>query len=190
VSSAVPSPGQGTAPSTIDPTRLTILTVDDNSHMRTLLRTILMGLGIRRVLEAGDAADALELLRSTVVDAMLLDQLMPIMSGVELLTLIRRSADSPNVRLPVVMVTGAADKSTVLAARNAGVNAFVAKPLTAKDLAAKLAFALNDPRVQIQTSTYVGPCRRVRQDPRYTGPERRRQPDDALFRRTGDEWSV
>jgi CheY-like chemotaxis protein len=174
--------GAQAAPS-IDPTRLTILTVDDNSHMRTLLRTILMGLGIRRVLEAGDAADALELLRSTAIDAMLLDQLMPIMSGVELLTLIRRSADSPNTRIPVVMVTGAADKSTVLASRNSGVNAFVAKPLTAKDLAAKLAFALNDPRPHIHTFTYVGPCRRVRADPRYNGPERRKVNAE-------DQWAV
>ncbi len=80
-----------------------ILIVDDDVDIREMLRTVLELDGYR-VAVAADGREALELLRSGSAPAlMLLDVMMPVMSGAELLTELRR--DPRFARLPVVLVS-------------------------------------------------------------------------------------
>lgn len=83
----------------------TLLVVDDEDQIRSVLREYFEGLG-HTVLEAGTGLQALTILRSgVVVDVMLLDLRMPIMTGQELV----EAMQIEGVLLPVVLMTGFAD---------------------------------------------------------------------------------
>jgi two-component system, chemotaxis family, chemotaxis protein CheY len=148
---------------------LTILVVDDNHHMRSIIKELLRAIGVQEVREANDPVEAFELLKSTPIDLILADLSMPIIDGVEFIRMVRTSADSPNPFLPVIMITGHSERS----ARDAGVNEFLVKPVTAKSLMERLTMIVNHPRAFVRSGSYFGPDRRRRQDPKFTGPWRR-----------------
>jgi hypothetical protein len=58
-------------------------------------------------------------------------------------------------------------------ARDAGVNEFLAKPVSVKAILTRLISVIEHPRPFVRTKTYFGPCRRRRVDDEYRGPERR-----------------
>jgi hypothetical protein len=66
----------------------------------------------------------------------------------------------------------------VSAAIDAGVNTFLAKPISARSLADHVSAALNDRRSYIRTSSFFGPDRRRRTPPDYAGPFRRADDHD------------
>ena len=78
------APTQRAAMSTV-----TVLVVDDESHMRRVLEIMLKQLG-HRVLSAGDGAQALEVLEREKVDLVLTDLRMPVLDGIGLLAAWRR----------------------------------------------------------------------------------------------------
>jgi two-component system chemotaxis response regulator CheY len=113
-----------------------ILTVDDFSTMRRIIRNMLRQLGYTNVVEAEDGVEALSLLQREKVDFVISDWNMPHMSGLDLLKAIR--ADE-NLRLiPVLLVTAEALKEYVVEAVKAGVNSYVVKPFTAETLKEKI----------------------------------------------------
>jgi two-component system chemotaxis response regulator CheY len=113
-----------------------ILTVDDFSTMRRIIRNMLRQLGYTNILEAEDGAEALSLLQREKVDFVISDWNMPNMSGLELLKAIR--ADEHLKPLPVLLVTAEALKENVVEAVKAGVNNYVVKPFTAEKLKEKI----------------------------------------------------
>lgn len=159
---------------------LKILLVEDNQHMRILLIEMLRAIGVRHIHEASDGAEALATMRSTYIDVVLTDLTMSGLDGVEFVHLLRRSPDSPNPFCPIVMITGHSTERRVREARDAGVNEFLAKPITARGLVHRLTLLIENPRPFIRAGDYFGPDRRRRDDPRYQGP-RRRAEDAAAF---------
>jgi two-component system, chemotaxis family, chemotaxis protein CheY len=113
-----------------------ILTVDDFSTMRRIIRNMLRQLGYNNVVEAEDGAEALSLLQREKVDFVISDWNMPNMSGLDLLKAIR--ADDNLKPLPVLLVTAEALKENVVEALKAGVNNYVIKPFTAETLKEKI----------------------------------------------------
>src|SRR5699024_1978167 len=95
------------------------------------------------------------------------------MDGIEFVHRLRQSADSPNQMAPVIMVTGHFTLAKVASARDAGVNEFLTKPLTARGVLERLQRVIEHPRPCVRTDDYFGPDRRRRQDPEYRGPRRR-----------------
>jgi len=73
---------------------LNILIVDDNAYMRRLTRTMLTNLGGKSVLEANDGLAALEAIRNSDQDVMLLDWNMPVLNGIEVSRIMRSAAQS------------------------------------------------------------------------------------------------
>jgi CheY-like chemotaxis protein len=116
----------------------TILVVDDSAHMRMIVTQILRALPVKRTVEAGDGIEALERLRHDEIDAVILDYRMEPLDGVEFVSMLRRAKDSPAPKVPVLMMTGHTERSRVLAARDAGVSGFMAKPISARVLAERL----------------------------------------------------
>src|SRR3954469_21297054 len=110
----------------------TILVVDDNHHMRLLIMEILRAIGIRDAHEASDGAEALNQMRQRRIDLVITDIAMQPIDGVDFVRLLRNSNDSPNPTVPVIMITGHSTQSKVVEARDAGVNEFLVKPVTAK----------------------------------------------------------
>lgn len=152
---------------------LKILLVDDNHHMRVLLGEILRAIGVRHIFEASDGAAALQMMKTNSVDIIMTDLSMQPLDGIDFVRLIRRSKDSPNQMCPVIMITGHSTIQRVHEARDAGVNEFLAKPLTAKGVIERLSQVIDNPRPFVKTESYFGPDRRRRADPHFRGPWRR-----------------
>jgi two-component system chemotaxis response regulator CheY len=153
---------------------ITILIVDDNQHMRGILKELLRAAGVNDIKEASDPVEAFEYMKASSVDLLLVDLAMPLIDGVEFTKMIRTSEDSPNPFLPIIMITGHSERSRVNAARDAGVNEFLVKPVTAKSLMERLTLIVNKPRNFVKSKLYFGPDRRRRPDPNYGGSERRK----------------
>jgi two-component system chemotaxis response regulator CheY len=153
---------------------ITILIVDDNQHMRGILKELLRAAGVSDIKEASDPLEAFEYMKSSLVDLLLVDLAMPLMDGVEFTRMVRTNENSPNHFLPIIMITGHSERSRVNAARDAGVNEFLVKPVTAKGLMERLSLIVNRPRNFVKSKQYFGPDRRRRADPNFSGEERRK----------------
>ena len=153
--------------------RLNVLIVDDNKHMITIVKTLLRGFGISHFLEANDAAEAVDLVRSEHIDFIIVDYLMEILDGTDFVRLVRTGEDSPNPFVPIIMLTAYSERSKVIAARDAGVTEFCCKPVTANELYRKVQSIVNNPRPFIRTNNFFGPDRRRMKNSTYRGPERR-----------------
>ncbi len=155
--------------------RLRFLVVDDNSHMRILLRSLLLALGVSRVYESADGAAGFQELREKKPDIVLTDMSMEPVDGIEFTRRIRLGRDSPNPYVPIIMVTGHTERQRVEAARDVGVTEFIAKPITTQSLLSRLSEVVERPRPFIRCETYFGPDRRRRKAEDYAGPWRRRE---------------
>jgi putative two-component system response regulator len=109
--------------------------VDDDEQVRSLLARLLGGQEYI-VDQAGSGDEALDRIRASPPDLVLLDVQMPGMSGHEVLGEIR--ARSETRLLPVVMLTGAATRQEKLKAIDAGVTDFIAKPFVSEELTARV----------------------------------------------------
>jgi CheY-like chemotaxis protein len=158
----------------IDFHRLRFLVVDDNAHMRRIIRTLLHGFGAREVFEAEDGASGLDSFTHYVPDIVITDWAMPIFDGLELTQMIRQPGANANPYVPIIMLTGHTEKARVTAARDAGVTEFLAKPISAKALYQRIANVVANPRSFIKTKNYFGPDRRRGTASTYIGPERRK----------------
>jgi CheY-like chemotaxis protein len=152
---------------------LKALIVEDNAHMRSLLRALLNSIGIKDITEAAHGGTAIELLRERKCDLVLTDLAMKPMDGLEFTRQVRNSEQSPNPFVPIIMITGHTERYRVEAARDAGVTEFLAKPITAAALFARIAEIVERPRAFVKCESYFGPDRRRRIIEDYTGPWRR-----------------
>lgn len=154
--------------------QLRVLVVDDNQHTRMLVTEILRSLDVNQVYEAADGSAGLQQLAEHAIDVIFTDLSMQPMDGIEFVRRLRNAPDSPNQMAPVIMVTGHFTLAKVSAARDAGVNEFLAKPLTARGVIERLQRVIEQPRPFVRTGDYFGPDRRRRDDPEYRGPRRRK----------------
>src|SRR3954467_1834769 len=130
----------------IDFNKLRFLVIDDNVHMRRILRTLLHGFGARDVHEAEDGAAGLEVFSHVAPDIVLTDWAMPIFDGLELAQMIRQPGANNNPFVPIIMLTGHSERKRVLAARDAGIPEFMAKPISANALYQRLLNVVANPR--------------------------------------------
>lgn len=156
--------------------RVRILLVDDNIRTIDLVKTMLRGFGFERFTEATTIAEAKKILKATPPDLMLLDYMMGEEEGVTLARWLRNDPASPARQLPIIMLTGHADRARVMAARDAGINEICVKPFTPADLMKRMLTTFENPRPFVNSGTgYFGPDRRRHDDPKYKGPERRKR---------------
>lgn len=139
---------------------LNVLIVDDNRHMRSLVQSILHALGVKNVMEAGDAAQAFKELQHFNADVIIADWHMEPLDGLDFVRLVRTAKDSPNPYVPIIMLSGYTEYRRVTEARDAGINEFLAKPISAKALYLRFASIIDNPRPFVRTKAYFGPDRR------------------------------
>ena len=142
--------------------------------MRTILRRVLKALDVRAVHEAEDGRDAFRALQTFEPDIAIVDWEMKPMNGIEFVKAVRRRHDGVNPFMPIIMLSAHSEMSRVTAARDAGVNEFVVKPISVKALFSRIEAIIERPRPFVRAETYFGPERR-RRDARYRGPDRRGQ---------------
>jgi two-component system, chemotaxis family, chemotaxis protein CheY len=154
--------------------RLRFLVIDDNAHMRRIMRSLLHGFGTRDVYEAEDGAAGLEAFTQYGPDIIITDWVMPIFDGLELVQIIRQPGANANPYIPIIMLTGHSKKHRVMRARDAGITEFLAKPISTTALYERILNLIANPRPFIRTKTYFGPDRRRNVAASYIGPERRK----------------
>ncbi len=116
--------------------RLSVLAVDDDPINQRVLETQLRPVGYR-VVVARDGVEALEVYdREGPFDLVLLDVMMPRMSGLEALRELRKRATQ--AELPVILLTAKQQQQDVLAGFDAGANDYLSKPFSKKELLARI----------------------------------------------------
>jgi CheY-like chemotaxis protein len=153
--------------------RLNCLIVDENRHMRTILRGVLRAFGIRKVVETTDGAGAIRELKAVAADLLITEYALDTLDGIDLTKLIRTASDSVNPWLPVIMLTGYTERQVVARARDAGVNEFLAKPISAEALYVRIIGTLFSPRPFVKAKGFFGPDRRRHAMKNFKGAEQR-----------------
>jgi len=115
--------------------RATILVVDDEEVIRDLCARALSDY---RILQAENGRDALDLLGSERIDLILVDVMMPLMNGLDLLLKVKE-LDPDQL---VIVMTGYADKEIILRALKADADDFIQKPLSLLQLKSSVQKAL------------------------------------------------
>ncbi|MDA3908962.1 MAG: response regulator [Sulfurimonas sp.] len=119
---------------------LVVLAVDDDLINLKLLKSMLMKSGkVIEVIEAKNGSDAIGVLKSrNDIDLILLDIIMPVMGGIEMLKVVR--ADDNLRQLPIIVLT--TDETKKSEALEFGANGFLMKPIRNSDLLQKIATVL------------------------------------------------
>ena len=113
-----------------------ILVVEDDADARDLISHLLERQGYE-VLATSGGAQALDLLRETTVDVILLDVMMPEVDGLEVCRRLRRSPET--AAIPVVLLTALDDMETRAAGMHLGVSEFLTKPIVKEELYRRVA---------------------------------------------------
>ncbi|AMA55661.1 ATP-binding protein [Bradyrhizobium sp. CCGE-LA001] len=123
---------EGSEPETV--ATLRVLSVEDNPFGRVVLNTILAELGHFAEF-IGRGEDAIDRLAQGAFDAVLMDMVLPGIDGVEAIRRIR-TMPTPLARIPIIGVSGRGEDEA--AAREAGADAFLVKPVSPRALATAL----------------------------------------------------
>ena len=117
---------------------LRILVVDDEPFMRRTIRAVLRAIDHFDVEEAPDGDLALDLVAVFRPDVVLCDIAMPRMGGLQFVAHLREHPVAELRLIPVIILTGHADETTVLDAARLQVSSFVVKPVSPNRLRAHL----------------------------------------------------
>ncbi|MBI3437651.1 MAG: hypothetical protein HY054_03180 [Proteobacteria bacterium] len=170
-----------------DPSDLIALVYDENNYERGISLNQLRAMGFGRAIGVSFASEAWEALRKSRPHIMFVEWT----EGRDVLDFVRRvrlSEDLPNRALSIFMLTRNGAKTEVEAARRAGVDAYLRKPISARALQQRVKAVIAHPQPFVVTASYVGPCRRrKRADFNYRGPLRRLDDEAPAPQVTGDD---
>jgi CheY-like chemotaxis protein len=149
----------GTNPKNVDRLiqSLDVLVVEDNPHMRRVVRHLLTAIGVNQVIEAPDGIEALEAIRTANPHVVLLDWELPLLSGSELVRIVRSPGVFPTPDLPIIVLSAHGERWRVMEAMRLGVNEYLIKPVSAQTLRARLVNVTANPRPIVQREGYYGP---------------------------------
>jgi len=160
-----------------------ILAVDDEPDLLELVRMGLEATGYE-VETAETGARALEKLRASPPDLLLLDLMLPDLSGTELCKRIR--ADARLSELPVIMLTAKGEEVDRVVGFELGADDYVTKPFSPRELALRVRAVLNRRRIDPAPTPAL-----LRRDPLRVDPERHRcWVEDAEVTLTAKEFQL
>ena len=118
-----------------------VLLVDDSKLSRNHIRRVLNSLGLQKIIEAENGAQALTILKDNIFDLVVTDYNMPERDGRELSEFIRFNSETAHI--PIIMVTSESSSSLHMAnIHQTGVNALCDKPFEINEVRAMLASLL------------------------------------------------
>jgi CheY-like chemotaxis protein len=142
--------------------KISVLLVDRNSYSRALISQALRGFGIIHILACDSAAAAQRILSETAVDLCLIEAELPDMTAPDLIRIIRRLPKEPLRFVPIIMLSGYTQFRMLSAARDAGANLVVKKPVSPQILFDRIGWLGRTKRAYIEANNYSGPDRRFR----------------------------
>lgn len=113
----------------------TILVAEDQAHIRALIEYKLKNNGYR-VIAVDNGADALAQAKEGGPDLILLDVMMPMMTGFEVLAALKQ--DEKTRGIPVLLVTAQSKEEEVLKGLELGADDYITKPFSPNELAARV----------------------------------------------------
>lgn len=114
---------------------LTVLIVEDDNELREILHTEFELEGLT-VLTATDGSEAVTTVRRLKPDLILMDIMMPVMSGIEATEIIKSDEDTRHI--PIVMLTAAGNKEDIVKGLEVGAIDYVTKPFFMPELKARM----------------------------------------------------
>ena len=150
--------------------RMKALVVDPNAYMRGVIADSLRRLMITNINAAATAVEAFTVGRMFKPDIIFVDWDAGRMSGLEFTREVRRNTTGMSRETPIILLAGAIDHEQLMSARQAGINEFLLKPVSAQGVLSRIEEVVLRPRKFIDSRNYVGPCRRRKEDPSYAGP--------------------
>ncbi|MDZ4737261.1 MAG: phosphate regulon transcriptional regulator PhoB [Rhodospirillaceae bacterium] len=127
-----------------------ILVVEDETALVTLLRYNLEREGFE-VIEAKDGEEALLLARERKPDLVLLDWMLPLLSGIEVCRQLRRLPETRSV--PIIMLTARGEEGDKLRGLDSGADDYVTKPFSPSELIARVRAVMRRARPSLETET-------------------------------------
>lgn len=152
--SALPHPGSVSAD---DVLTSRIMIVDDEAVNVRVVRKLLNRLGYQNLTSTTDSTQALELLRREQPDVLLLDLMMPEVSGFAILEAMQSDNDLRSI--PVLVLTAMSDRKTRLTSLELGANDFLEKPIDQAELSPRVRNALMIKACQSQLRSYADDLR-------------------------------
>jgi two-component system chemotaxis response regulator CheY len=118
--------------------KLSILVVEDETHTRTIIKSLLRQLGIRTIVEAANGRDGLIEVEREEPHLVLCDVHMKPIDGREFLKTLRGLPNATIKDTPVVFLTADANRDTVLFAKEHAISGYLVKPPSAATLKARI----------------------------------------------------
>ena len=137
-----------------------VLVVDDDHYMRKVVRTMLTALGVKHIHEFSDGAAGLQAIGELNPDVVIVDWEMPLIDGLQFIRMVRSPGNFPVPDVPIILLTGHADRWRVIEAARYGVHEYLLKPVSTKGLLDRIAAVLVRPRKMVQLEGYYGPLPR------------------------------
>jgi two-component system chemotaxis response regulator CheY len=141
---------------------VSVLVLDDHPFMQQVMRAILSGLGVQKVVPALDVDEALDLIKSKPFDLVIADYRLGAKSGAEFTRLVRGTRDGSDRFLPIIACTADTMPRVVNELRDAGADEILAKPVSPRTVCNKINAVIHSRRKFVSAPNYFGPDRRRR----------------------------
>ena len=157
---------------------VSVLVLDDHRFMQQVMRLILNGLGIRKVVCVATVDEALHALATDTFDLVIADYLLvekdgSQRSGAEFTRLARTTRSGGDRFIPIIACTADTTPRAVRDLRDAGADEILSKPVSPKAVWSKITAVVNARRRFVSAPNFFGPDRRRRNLAPPTGAERR-----------------
>lgn len=171
-----------------DPRHVRAVVAGTNRFNRNLVLEILRTLGILQVEGARCAQTIQRVMDDQRCTALLIEWPSEAdeLDIVETVKQVRRLNDDNLRRVPIIALASQLTKEMVIAGRNAGIDEFLRRPCSPKDVEKRLKMVIETPRPFVDSSVYIGPCRRRKNPADYHGKRRRERDGDTQIKDVSD----
>lgn len=122
-----------------------MLIVEDQEVIRQIVWKMLKDIGFINIVEVADGTQALREIQATKPDLIICDINMEPMDGIKLVETLHARGFKGPTRIPTIFLTGHTERELVVKAKQLGVEGFLVKPVSSRDLLSRIRFALTRP---------------------------------------------
>ena len=122
-----------------DLSKLEVIIAEENDDMRAVLREVMAAFGVEDMRICANGKDVIDAIKKRPADLVFTAWKMKPIDGIALVKWLRQNKASPVRGVPIVMITARTDRKDVMKAREAGVTAYLAKPVTPERIYQRIA---------------------------------------------------